>query len=114
MARILERGEARDPVFGDVPITVTEVEISPDLRRATAYVMPLGGDNVDDVMDGLRRAAPFFRRRLSGSVALKRLPELSFELDTRFDAADRISELLRASGTAADAGPDGRRDGPAR
>ena len=105
LANLLERGEARDPQLAGVPITVTEVSISPDLGSATAYVMPLGGSNAEEVLDSLRRAAPFFRRRIGGIVTLKRLPQLSFALDSRFDAADRIAELLRTPSVAADLQP---------
>lgn len=105
LANLLERGEARDPQLAGVPITVTEVSISPDLGNATAYVMPLGGSNAEEVLDSLRRAAPFFRRRIGGIVTLKRLPELSFALDSRFDSADRIAELLRTPSVAADLRP---------
>ena len=105
LASLLERGEARDPQLAGVAITVTEVSVSPDLGNATAYVMPLGGSNAEEVLASLRRAAPFFRRGIGRMVTLKRLPELSFALDSRFDAADRIAELLRTPSVAADLDP---------
>ena len=95
LSHVLHRGEANDPGLDGVSVTVTEVRVSPDLRRATAFVMPLGGTDADELVASLRRAAPFLRRRIGKAVALKRLPELSFDLDSRFDNADRINALLQ-------------------
>lgn len=102
LAQLLERGEAHDPGLDGVSVTVTEVRISPDLRNATAFVMPLGGGDADAVLQSLNRAAPFFRRRIAEVVDLRRLPALSFQLDISFDNADRIDALLRTPVVAAD------------
>lgn len=102
LAQTLERGEAHDPGLNGVSITVTEVRISPDLRNATAFVMPLGGADAGPVLESLTRAAPFFRRRIAGEVDLRRLPALSFELDDSFDNASHIDTLLRSPNVAAD------------
>ena len=88
IALLIERGEARDPGLDGVSITVTEVRVSPDLRNATAFVMPLAGADRDEIIESLNRAAPFFRRRVAEAVDLRRLPTLSFELDVSFDNAD--------------------------
>lgn len=106
LVEILDRGEANDPGLEGASITVTEVRISPDLRNATAFVMPLGGGDAEAVIESLRRAAPFFRRRIGKAVALKRLPNIGFELDASFDNADRIDALLRNPSVAADLGSD--------
>ena len=97
LSHVLHRGEANDPGLDGVSVTVTEVRVSPDLRRATAFVMPLGGADAAELVANLRRAAPFLRRRIGKAVALKRLPELSFDLDSRFDNADRINALLQTA-----------------
>ena len=102
LAQTLERGEAHDPGLDDVSITVTEVRISPDLRNATAFVMPLGGAEAGPVLESLTRAAPFFRRRIAGEVDMRRLPTLSFQLDESFDNASHIDTLLRSPNVAAD------------
>jgi len=102
LAQLLERGEAHDPGLAGVSITVTEVRVSPDLRNATAFVMPLGGGDSAAVLESLRRAAPFFRRRMGGSLDLRFLPNLAFELDSSFDNASHISSLLRTPTVAAD------------
>ncbi|MEE2996727.1 MAG: 30S ribosome-binding factor RbfA [Pseudomonadota bacterium] len=102
LAQILERGEAHDPGLDGVSITVTEVRISPDLRNATAFVMPLGGADVAPILESLTRATPFFQRRIALAVDMRRLPALSFQLDESFDNATHIDSLLRSSGVAAD------------
>ena len=102
LAGILERGEVRDPELGDVPITVTEVGLSPDLKNATAYVMPLGGGEATEVMAALNRAAPYMRHRLASEVSLKFAPALKFELDPSFEYAGRIERILRSPLVARD------------
>jgi len=106
VAWILERGEIRDPGLGDRPVTVTEVRVSPDLRYATAYVMPLGGANTEAVVAALNRAAPFVRRQIGHAVKLRYLPSLSFVADTSFDQARHIEDLLRDPAVARDLGDD--------
>ena len=103
LAWILEWGEIRDPGLGGVPVTVTEVRISPDLRNATAFVMPLGGGaNTEDVVAALNRAAPFVRRRMGKAVKLRYLPGLNFIADPSFDEAGRIRDLLKDPSVARD------------
>ncbi len=80
--------------------------MSPDLKVATAYVMPLGGEDDGRVVAALARVAPFLRRRIGGVVALKFLPELRFVTDETFDHASRIDELLRDA-RRGDGGNDG-------
>ncbi|HEY0522499.1 MAG TPA: 30S ribosome-binding factor RbfA [Stellaceae bacterium] len=94
LARILERHELRDPGLQDATITVTEVRISPDLRNATAYVMPLGGAHVPDILAGLRRSAGYLRSAVVREVNLRHAPALSFAIDTSFEHASRIDALL--------------------
>ena len=102
LAMAIERGEIHDPALAGQVITVTEVRVSPDLRNATAFVMPLGGTGSDEILESLNRAAPFFRRRVAAEVDLRRLPSLSFELDATFDNADHIEALLRSPAVSAD------------
>jgi ribosome-binding factor A len=94
LSRILQRGELRDPALQDVTVTVTEVRLSPDLKNATAYVMPLGGRQRDDVLAGLTRSAGYLRCQIARDVPLRFTPGLAFTLDTSFDHAHRINELL--------------------
>jgi ribosome-binding factor A len=107
LARIFERGELRDPALAGAVVTVSEVRVSPDLKNATAYVVPLGGDNVGEVMAGLARSAPYLRRALAREVKLRHAPGIAFALDTAFDHANRISVLLHRPEVERDLGrPD--------
>lgn len=109
LARILARGTLRDPELQNLSITVTEVRMSPDLRHATAFVIPLGGDEVDRTVKALGRAAPYLRGQIAKLVQLRFVPELDFKADTTFEYADRIEGLLRRPAIARD--PDGGEDG---
>src|SRR3954452_17947046 len=71
LAQLLRPGELRDPALHDASITVTEVRVSPDLKNATAFVMPLAGAHNDEIMAGLKRSAPFVRARLARTVELR-------------------------------------------
>lgn len=102
VAWILERGEIRDPGLGAAPVTVTEIRVSPDLRYATAFVMPLGGGDTAGVVAALNRAAPFVRRQIGRTVKLRYLPSLHFVADTSFDQASHIADLLRDPAVARD------------
>ena len=104
LARILERGELHDPAWHDATLTVTEVRVSPDLKRATAYVMPLGGRNATEIMAGLKRGASHLRRLLAHEVKLRVAPQIFFALDQSFDEASRIEGLLRREDVARDLG----------
>jgi ribosome-binding factor A len=94
LAQILRDGGYRDPVLREAVITVTEVRISPDLRSATIYVMPLGGAKADEIIVALRRSAPFLRGLAARHLALRHVPNLTFALDETFDEASRISAVL--------------------
>jgi ribosome-binding factor A len=95
LARIFERGELKDPDLAGVALTVTEVRMAPDLKNATAFVMPLAGVNAAQVLAALRRSAPYLRRSVAESVRLRYAPALVFELDSAFDHARHIDALLR-------------------
>jgi ribosome-binding factor A len=94
LAELLRPGELRDPELRDANITVTEVRVSPDLKNATAFVMPLAGTNAGEILAALKRSAPFLKGRLARAVELRRVPSLVFALDTAFDNAARIEALL--------------------
>lgn len=112
LAEVLSRAAIRDPVVDQATITVTEVRATPDLRRATCYVMPLGGEQAPEVIAGLERLAPWLSGQVARRVRLKFAPSLSFRLDPSFDEADRIAALLRRPEVARDLGHDqGRDDG---
>ena len=95
LSRILQRGELRDPTLTNVPITVSEVRCSPDLKLATVYVLPLGGENVGQVLATLKRAGAFLRGQVAREARLKYTPGLRFMADESFEAAARIDMLLK-------------------
>lgn len=96
MAEVLQRGHFRDPDLSEPSkITITAVEVSPDLKHATAWVMPLGGVNREVVLPALNRASGYFRMEVAQKINLRYTPRISFELDTSFDYADKIDSLLR-------------------
>lgn len=102
LADMLSRGGIHDPVIERHLITVPEVRMSPDLRLATIYVMPLGGRDEDEVLEALDRNKRYVRGEIARRVNLKFAPEIRFRLDERFDEAERIEKLLRT--------PEVRRD----
>lgn len=102
IADVLARGEAPDPMLTTNPITVPEVRMSPDLRLATVYVMPLGGRNKEAVLEALERNNKILRSAVVRRVNLKFAPEVRFRLDERFDEAERIERLLRSPEVARD------------
>lgn len=110
LARQFERGALRDPALTGIAITVTEVRVSPDLKHATAFVMPLGGAKLAEVLAGLTRSAGYLRREMAKEVQLRHAPELVFASDTSFDHASRIDELLKRPDVRRDLEPgDGRK-----
>jgi ribosome-binding factor A len=107
LAQIFRRGGLRDPALQDINLTVTEVRAAPDLKHATAFVMPLGGRNAAEALAGLRRAASYLRIELARAVKLRTAPTLAFELDRSFDEASRIEALLQRPEVARDLAGDG-------
>ena len=95
LARLFERQALRDPALSGVAITVMEVRVSPDLKHATAFILPLGGAHGAELLAGLARSVGYSRRELAKAVPLRLAPELVFALDRSFNHASRIDELLR-------------------
>ena len=102
LAAMLSRGDVHDSVIEAHTITVPEVRMSPDLRLATIYIVPLGGRDEKDVLDALDRNKRYVRGEIARRVNLKFAPEIRFRIDERFDEAERIEKLLRT--------PDVQRD----
>jgi ribosome-binding factor A len=99
---MLARGDVHDPVIEGHLITVPEVRMTADLRLATIYVMPLGGRDVEQVLEALERNKRFLRGEIAHRVNLKFAPEIRFRADERFDEAERIEKLLRTSAVQRD------------
>lgn len=95
LAEMFARGEVHDDVIESHLITIPEVRMTADLRMATIYVMPLGGKDVDAVIEALNRNKKFLRGEIAHHVNLKFAPDIRFRADERFDEAERIEKLLR-------------------
>jgi ribosome-binding factor A len=104
LAAMLSRGDVHDPVLEVHMITVPEVRMSPDLRLATIYIMPLGGRDEKDVLAALERNKRYVRGEIARRVNLKFAPEIRFRIDERFDEAERIEKLLRTPQVRRDLG----------
>ena len=102
LVQILQRGHFRDPDLQDAHVTVTEVRVGPDLKNATAFVVPLGGSEVSAVVAALNRANAYFRGQLARTLRLRHVPSVSFEADTSFDYAARMNQLFKHEAVARD------------
>jgi ribosome-binding factor A len=103
---ILRADEIRDPVLAGVPVTLTEVRMSPDLRNATIFVEPLGGgEAAREVVKALNRHHKFLRGRLGHAIDMKFTPALKFLHDDTFDEAARMSALFADPRVAQDLKP---------
>lgn len=96
LAAMFARGELEDEAIEGVVITVPEVRMTPDLKLANVYVMPLGGENAETIVAALNRHQRFVRGRIAPQLDLKFAPEFRFFVDTTFDEAERIDTLLRS------------------
>ena len=94
LSEILMRGDVHDPGLAGLSITVTEARMTPDLRRATVYVLPLGGEDPEGALAALERARGEIRHALASRTELKFLPELAFTLDRSFDRMDETRALF--------------------
>lgn len=106
LADVLQRGEVMDPVLEGHVITVPEVRMTPDLKLATAYVMPLGGKDSAKVLEALDRSRKQLRMAVVKRMELKSAPDLRFRLDDSFDRGAHIDELLRSPEVARDLAHD--------
>ncbi|HEX6957044.1 MAG TPA: 30S ribosome-binding factor RbfA [Ferrovibrio sp.] len=111
LSDILLRGHFRDPdLASGVSVTVTEVRVSPDLRNATAFVMPLGGEDASRTIAALNRAQAYIRTEAAQRINLRLAPSFSFKLDQSFDEAARVERLLRSPVVQADLQKAGAED----
>jgi len=94
LSEVLLRGEVHDPDLNRISITVGEVRCSPDLRVATVYVCPLGGQGGDEVIEYLARNRGELRRLVSKQLTIKHSPDLRFRLDDTFDRMDETRRLF--------------------
>ncbi|WP_176556246.1 30S ribosome-binding factor RbfA [Rubellimicrobium rubrum] len=94
LSEILAQGGLHDPELDGVSITVGEVRVTPDLKRATAYVLPLGGNNRESILAALRRNKPEIRHQIGREMTLKHVPDLKFEIDETFDRIEATRRMF--------------------
>jgi ribosome-binding factor A len=94
LSDVLMRGDVHDPELNRLSVTVGEVRTSPDLKIATAYVLPLGGEGQEDVVGLLARNKSELRRIIGKKLALKYAPDLRFRIDETFDKMDETRRLF--------------------
>ncbi len=94
LSDVLARGDVHDPDLNRYSITVGEVRVSPDLRMATVFVVPLGGKGQEDVLDLLNRNRGELRRLVAKNMTLKFSPDLRFKLDDTFDRMDDTRRMF--------------------
>jgi ribosome-binding factor A len=95
LAGLFARGEIEDDTLAGAVITVPEVRMSPDLKLASAYVMPLGGERAQEIADALNRHQRFIRGRIAPELDLKYAPEVRFFVDETFEEFGKIDALLK-------------------
>ena len=95
LGNIFMKGEAKLPNIETSNITVTEVRMSPDLKIAKAYVLPLGGKNAEEIIDVLKEYSFLIRKILSQKVEMKFLPKILFRKDESFEYAEKIENLIK-------------------
>lgn len=94
LSEVLMRGDIHDSDLNRMSVTVGEVRVSPDLKIATAYVLPLGGEGQEDVVPLLARNKGELRRVIGKKLGLKFSPDLRFRIDTTFDQMDETRRLF--------------------
>ena len=106
MADIFLRGECRSRDLFDVTITISEVRVAPDMKNATAYFMPLAGQNKEKLLASLKDAAPEIRHLISKRIKLRHTPKIHFALDESFEVAQKIETLLKSPEVVRDLAKD--------
>jgi len=103
-AEILQRGDVHDPDLEGTVVTVPEVRMTPDLRVATVFVMPLGGVGADKVVAAFERNVRYLRGEIAHRVNLRYAPEFRFRLDRSFEEGEHVDALLRSPAVKRDLG----------
>src|ERR1700716_1519117 len=106
VSEMLIRGDVHDPVLEGHLITIPEVRMTPDLRLPTAYVMPMGGRDKDEVLAALERNKRYLRGEVAHRINLKFAPDIRFLIDDRFDEAERIEKLQQTPQARRDLDPE--------
>jgi ribosome-binding factor A len=107
LADIFARGDIEDEALVGSVVTVPEVRMTPDLKLANAYVMPLGGVHAEEIVAALNRHSKFIRGRVAPKINMKYAPDIRFYVDDTFEEAGKIDELLRSDRVRRDLEDDG-------
>lgn len=102
IASALEKGDIRNPTILEHMVTITDVDISPDLKLCTVYFMTLNGQNLGQVEDDLNAETWGLKKLIATKLKLRYTPDLNFRMDTSFAEVDRIEKLLRDPKVAKD------------
>ncbi len=102
IAGALEKGEVRNPLLFNHLITITDVNVSPDLKYCTVYFMTLNGKELGQIEDDLNAEAWGLKKLIAAKLKLRYTPDLNFRMDTSFEERDRIEKLLRDPKVAQD------------
>jgi ribosome-binding factor A len=110
LSAVFARGDIEDPLLEGKVITVPEVRMTPDLKLANAYIMPLGGEGAEDVVAALNRHHKFIRGRIAPELDLKFAPDLKFYVDNTFEEFGKIDAILRSDRVQRDLAHDSDED----
>jgi ribosome-binding factor A len=110
LASVFARGDIEDEALSGAVITVPEVRMTPDLKLANAYIMPLGGQRAAEIVEALNRHRKFIRGRIAPELDLKFAPEVKFFVDETFDEFGRIDAILRSDRVQRDLTPEDDQD----
>ena len=102
ISELLARGEISSPLLDKTSVTITEVKVSPDIKNATVFATPLGGEEMPDLLRELDMVAPKLRHFLSKKLVMKYVPKLRFKQDHSFEKAMKIDELLNTESVKKD------------
>ena len=95
ISNALLRESFYDQIIENNTITVTEVNVSPDLKNAKVYIMPLGGENKLEVLDSLNKSNGRIKKLISSNINLRQIPKLQFKIDETFEYAKKIENILQ-------------------
>jgi ribosome-binding factor A len=104
VSELLQRGDIDEPILAARPVTIPEVRLTPDLRLATVYVLPQGGEAMEEVLEALERSKRYIRRQVAGAINLKFAPDIRFAADRSYAEVQRIEALLASDRVRRDVG----------
>lgn len=91
----MQRGSFNESILIDANLSISEVRVSPDLKHATAYVMSLGGANMEEILPALNKDKNVFKKDIAKNAGLRFTPTIRFVADNSFDEAEKIENILR-------------------